>query len=95
MSRSPDKILLSFFCHQGIQDHSMVRQGWQEVGNILNKTQEGAHIGCRARNWPVQDFVNFFVVCLNSSGGDVVTQKVNSETKQFSLLRGAVEFMLP
>ena len=54
----------------------------QECSDIAHQTQERTDLGCRARDGPVEDFVDLLAVRFDAPGGDVVTEEVDLEEEE-------------
>ena len=81
------------FCEL-IEDARVFRQIWQEHAKVMDKPQEAAHLFGRGGRRPVQDPVSLSFVGLDTVCRDAVSQEADLCTKQFGLLRVAVEFVV-
>jgi len=65
-------ILSCEFC----QNLSVLRDLWQKVCDVTHKSAELLNLLCTAWPGPANNAICLFYVCLDTSSGDVVPQKV-------------------
>jgi hypothetical protein len=63
-------------CGKWCKDTGVIGEFGEETRNVLYKTKEGVDIGCVLWYQPVQDLVDFGGVCLDTSCGDMMPEKI-------------------